>query len=155
MEPHWESTHFLAGDADRERAIEALKQNFQAGRLTVDELSERIGHALNARTFGDLDTTMAGLTWARASMPVYPNMPVYPATPMFYQPAAKPAKGMGVTAFVLSVFGFICGITAVPAVILGVVALTGNTERDDRGFAIAGLTVGAMWMAMFAWLWLH
>lgn len=141
MEPHWASGHFYAGDADRERAIEALKQHFQAGRITADELSERIGYALNARTFADLDAVMTGLPWQRA------------ASPMFHQPLAPRTRGMGITAFVLGVLGFLCGLTAVPAVVLGLIALTVDPERrDDKGFAIAGLAVGAMWMLIFGWL---
>ncbi|MEC3914105.1 DUF1707 and DUF4190 domain-containing protein [Nocardia sp. CDC160] len=141
MEPHWAAAYYLASDADRERAIEALKQNFQAGRLTVEELSDRIGTALNARTFAQLDVVMAGLPWQRASLPVYPNMPPYSAAPLYYAPAAPRSKGMGITSFVLAVLGFFCGLTAVPAVILALVALTDGERREDRGFAIAGLAV--------------
>ncbi|WP_067825949.1 DUF1707 and DUF4190 domain-containing protein [Nocardia inohanensis] len=153
MEPHWAGEHFLASDTDRERTVEALKQNFQAGRIGVDQLSERIGQALAARTFADLDIAMHGLPSIRTSIPVYPNMPPgYPPTPMFYQPMPeKRQRGMGITAFVLSVFGVICGITAVPAVVLGLVALAIDSERDDKGFAIAGVAVGGMWMMLFGW----
>lgn len=153
MQPHWAGEHFLASDADRERTVEALKQNFQAGRIGVDELSERIGQALAARTFADLDIAMRGLPSIRANIPVYPNMPGYPPAPMFYQPAqAKRQRGMGITAFVLSLFGVICGITAVPAVVLGLVALAIDSERDDKGFAVAGVAVGMMWAGLFG-LW--
>ncbi|MFE4458940.1 DUF1707 and DUF4190 domain-containing protein [Nocardia tengchongensis] len=146
MEPQWAAAHFLASDADREHAIEALKQNFQAGRITVDELSERIGHALNARTCGEIDRVMTGLPW----QPVTPAPPRYPA---FYAPPLPRSRGMGITAFVLGVFGFVCGLTAVPAVVLGLVALTVEPERrDDRGFAVAGLAVGLMWMIIFGWV---
>lgn len=147
MEPYWTAAQFLAADADRERAIAALNQHFQAGRITVDELSDRIGRALAARTYGDVDAVMIGLPWQPASVPVYP-----PA-PSFYAPPGRGTKGMGIAAFVLGVFGFICGITAVPAVLLGLMALTVDAERrDDKGFAIAGLAVGAMWMLIFGWL---
>ncbi|MBL1073287.1 DUF1707 and DUF4190 domain-containing protein [Nocardia sp. 2] len=147
MESQWGSEHLLAGDADRERTIEALKTNFQAGRLTVDELSERIGQALNARTYGELNVVMTGLPALRPNPPV----PMYP--PMYYQPPKPTQRGAGVAAFVLGVLGFICGITAVPAIILGVVALAMNSERDDKGFAIAGIATGAMWLAIFG-LWI-
>ncbi|RDI48442.1 DUF1707 and DUF4190 domain-containing protein [Nocardia mexicana] len=145
MGPQWAGGHFLAGDADRELAVEGLKQNFQAGRITAEELSERIGQALNARTFGDLDRTMVGLPWAR------PNSPVFPGAPYAGPGMRRRQRGLGITAFVLGVCGFICGITAVPAVVLGVVALAIDTERDDKGFAIAGVAVGALWMAIFGW----
>ena len=41
-------------DADRDRAIAELSEHFQAGRLTMDELQERTGQALQARTGQDL-----------------------------------------------------------------------------------------------------
>ncbi|MFD7846233.1 DUF1707 and DUF4190 domain-containing protein [Nocardia sp. NPDC059764] len=147
MEPQWAAPQFLASDADREHAIEALKQSFQAGRITVEELSERIGHALTARTCGEIDRVMSGLPW----QPVTPMR--YPAYYAPYTPRPARSKGMGIAAFVLGVFGFLCGFTAVPAVVLGLVALTVEPERrDDRGFAIAGLAVGAMWMLVFGWI---
>ena len=45
---------FLASDADRERAIDVLKTAFVQGVLTKDELAVRTGHALRARTYGQL-----------------------------------------------------------------------------------------------------
>jgi hypothetical protein len=47
-----------ASDADRDAVLAELSEHFQAGRLTSDEMEERAGQALQARTFGDL----AGLT---------------------------------------------------------------------------------------------
>ena len=45
---------FLASDADRDRAIDLLKTAFVHGVLTKDELAARTGHALKARTYGQL-----------------------------------------------------------------------------------------------------
>jgi hypothetical protein len=44
-----------ASDADRERFVAALGQHHAEGRLTAEELSERIEQAYLAKTFGDLD----------------------------------------------------------------------------------------------------
>jgi Flp pilus assembly protein TadB len=41
-------------DADRDRAVAELSEHFQAGRLTQDELEDRTGQALRARTGQDL-----------------------------------------------------------------------------------------------------
>ena len=41
-------------DADRDRAIAELSEHFQAGRLTAEELEDRTGRALQARTAGEL-----------------------------------------------------------------------------------------------------
>jgi Domain of unknown function (DUF1707) len=43
-----------ASDADRERAVEALREHLLAGRLTLEEFCERAGTALTARMTGDL-----------------------------------------------------------------------------------------------------
>jgi hypothetical protein len=50
-----------ASDADRERVTARLREHFAEGRLTRDELDERITAALNARTFGDLRAVTADL----------------------------------------------------------------------------------------------
>jgi Domain of unknown function (DUF1707) len=63
-----------AGDADRERVADQLRKAHAEGRLDADELSERIGRCLQARTFGELERLTAdvrqpdrggGLTLAR------------------------------------------------------------------------------------------
>ena len=48
-------------DRDRERATARLCDHFAEGRLTREELDERITAALNARTAGDLRRVMADL----------------------------------------------------------------------------------------------
>jgi len=52
---------FRASHADRDRAIDLLKAAFVQGRLTKDELDERLGQALAARTYGDLAALSADL----------------------------------------------------------------------------------------------
>src|SRR5215813_14420437 len=48
-------------DADRERATARLREHFAEGRLTSEELDERITDALAAKTYGDLRRVMADL----------------------------------------------------------------------------------------------
>jgi hypothetical protein len=48
-------------DAERERAVADLREHFAAGRLTDDELSERVSAAYAARTAGELATVRADL----------------------------------------------------------------------------------------------
>jgi hypothetical protein len=50
-----------ASDADRDRVTARLREHFAEGRLTQDELDERVSAALNAKTFGDLRPVMADL----------------------------------------------------------------------------------------------
>ncbi len=48
-------------DADREQVAERLREHFAAGRLTSEELDERVAAALNAKTVGDLRAVTADL----------------------------------------------------------------------------------------------
>jgi hypothetical protein len=48
-------------DADREQVTARLREHFAEGRLTRDELDERVTAALNAKTVGDLRRVMADL----------------------------------------------------------------------------------------------
>jgi len=48
-------------DADRDRVTARLREHFAEGRLTQDELDERISAALSAKTFGDLRRVMVDL----------------------------------------------------------------------------------------------
>jgi hypothetical protein len=48
-------------DADRDRVTAQLRDHFAEGRLTQEELDERISAALSAKTFGDLRHVMADL----------------------------------------------------------------------------------------------
>jgi Domain of unknown function (DUF1707) len=48
-------------DADRDRAVAELSEHFEAGRITADELDERTGRALRARTGKELTDLLADL----------------------------------------------------------------------------------------------
>lgn len=50
-----------ASDADRERVATALRNHTGAGRLTLDELDQRVAAAYAARTLEDLDPLLADL----------------------------------------------------------------------------------------------
>jgi hypothetical protein len=50
-----------ACDADRERVIDVVKTAFVQGRLTSEELAERVGQALGARTYADLALVTADI----------------------------------------------------------------------------------------------
>ena len=56
-----------ASDADRDQVMDVLRNATAEGRLTADELEERLEAALTARTFGDL----AALT---EDLPVGPDL---------------------------------------------------------------------------------
>jgi hypothetical protein len=46
--------HLRASDAEREQHAEILRQHAAEGRLTVDELDERLDRVYAARTYGEL-----------------------------------------------------------------------------------------------------
>ena len=71
-----------AGDADRDRVADSLREHFAAGRLTQDELQERLDATYAARTFGDLDPVLADLPALRSSR----SAPASPA------PASRPQR---------------------------------------------------------------
>ncbi len=81
-----------AGHADREQAIEALKDAFVHGRLTKDELDARAGQALLARTNADL----AALTADIPPAPVAAR-PAGPPAPSRRRPLARAAAGSGLS----------------------------------------------------------
>ncbi|HEY3063633.1 MAG TPA: DUF1707 domain-containing protein [Chloroflexota bacterium] len=49
------------GDADRRHVVEQLQRHFVDGRLTSDELSERVDQTLVARTVAELAAPLADL----------------------------------------------------------------------------------------------
>ncbi|MBB4662054.1 DUF1707 domain-containing protein [Conexibacter arvalis] len=61
-----------ASDADRDRVIALLREASVDGRLTVEELAERAEQAEDARTVAQLQSIVADLLPAGASIPVAP-----------------------------------------------------------------------------------
>lgn len=60
-------------DADRDRTVTLLREHVVEGRLTLDEFSERMGTALEAKTRGELDAVMADLPMASGVPAVSPT----------------------------------------------------------------------------------
>ncbi len=69
--------HFRASHADREQVIDALKVAFVHGRLTKDELDQRVGQAFASKTYAELAALSADL----------------PAEPAW--PRSRPARARG------------------------------------------------------------
>src|SRR5579871_2441272 len=59
-------------DADRDRTVATLREHVVAGRLTLDEFSDRVGRALDATTRGDLVAVMTDLPATTESAGVSP-----------------------------------------------------------------------------------
>ncbi len=75
-------------DADRERVTARLRDHFAEGRLTSEELDERVSAALGAKTYGDLRRVMADLP---DPAPVPPH--VRQAPPWAYRPGFVAWRG--------------------------------------------------------------
>ena len=52
----------LAGDLDRERAASSLREHYAGGYLTLDEFSRRTGRVLSARSRGQVQRALFGLS---------------------------------------------------------------------------------------------
>ena len=65
----------LAGSADRERAVGVLRAGFTEGRLTQEELDERVAQAYAARTYGQLWALTADLPTGALPYPQLPHGP--------------------------------------------------------------------------------
>jgi Domain of unknown function (DUF1707) len=99
VNPAW-----LAGSADRERTVGVLRAAFTEGRLTQDELDDRVGRAYTARTYSDLWALVADLP--TGPLP-YPGGVPYPQMSPAVSPSAEPdtswhsAAALVITALVI------------------------------------------------------
>lgn len=76
-----------ASDADRQEVIERLRTALDEGRLKMEEYIDRVGHATEAVTYGDLAPLYADLPESGAVARPDPHPPA-PATP----PPAPPVR---------------------------------------------------------------
>src|SRR5215470_14118851 len=91
-----------ASDADRDAVVAALSEHFQTGRLTREELDDRTGRALTARTLDELDELTADLP---AISPAGPAPVVRPRRPGYrwLAPLAAALAALAMAAVVLGV----------------------------------------------------
>ena len=123
-------------DADRDRAIAELSEHYQAGRLTTEELEDRTGRALQARTSADLAALFTDLP--RRQAPVTSAAPSTPVGPGRSWPARVPVAPVAVLAVVV-VLALLSGhpfhIAWLPVVAIVVVRLVAGgrgRRRCDR-----------------------
>lgn len=57
----WPRADLRVGNDDRQRVVDELQRHYIAGRLSSEELGERVSAALAARTFGDLAVILSDL----------------------------------------------------------------------------------------------
>jgi hypothetical protein len=73
-----ETPELRASDADRERTAEVLRHAAGEGRLTVDELTERLDAAFAARTHGELEALTADVPDTEVAVAGAAALPVRP-----------------------------------------------------------------------------
>ncbi len=88
INPAW-----LAASADRERAVGVLRAGFTEGRLSQEELDDRVAQAYAARTYGQLWALTADLPAGALPCPQFPQghgglVPQEAAPPSHWKPAA-------------------------------------------------------------------
>jgi hypothetical protein len=107
-------------DADRDHVVERLREHYADGRLTSDELDERVTAALSAKTYGDLRAVMTDLPEpetvgaACAAGPAGTPGPAGPLGPLGWAPP-RMAAGRPIVAYRR-------GPRLMPLVLIGVVA---------------------------------
>jgi DUF1707 SHOCT-like domain len=108
VNPSW-----LASSADRERAVGVLRAGFTEGRLTQEELDDRVAQAYAARTYGQLWALTADLPTGALPYPQFSPGPGALILPEAAPPPNhwKPAAALIITALVI--FTLAALITAV------------------------------------------
>lgn len=110
-------------DADRERVTAKLRDHYAEGRLTRDELDERVTAALNAKTFGDLRLLVADLPepWPAGPQRGLGHAPPRPYLAFRRGPRLFPLFALALLALILIPAG---GVVAIAfKVVLSIVAL--------------------------------
>ncbi len=113
-------------DADRDKVVEHVKAAFAEGRLDKDEMEERLGLAINARTHADLEPITRDLYGTPAPAPQ-----THPVPPPHHRPGPSPDAGERLGAAFAHVLFLIGPLTMM---------LTGaRTSRYIRAHAVEAL----------------
>jgi DUF1707 SHOCT-like domain len=120
-------------DADRDRAIAELSEHYQAGRLSTEELEDRTGRALQARTAADLAALFTDLPRQRQVSVTPAAAPASPGSRLPARPHVAPIAIIAIVVAVAIISGHPGLIALVPIVALIIVRrLTGATRRAPR-----------------------
>jgi uncharacterized protein DUF1707 len=103
----------LVGDPERDRAAASLRRHYLQGRLTLEELSDRVAAALSARSRADLRSALSGLP---------------PAWPDLREPAAAATRTLARAATFVALAGLWAFLSLVLLVAYAFVALLGDVS---------------------------
>lgn len=107
-----------------------LRHAATEGRLTAEELEERLHHAFSARTYGELDPLVADLPRSGGAVATRPQ-----------------TSGMAIASIVMAAL-WMGGIGSLIGVVLGILAQkeikTSNGRLTGRGLAFGGILLGSL-----------
>lgn len=144
MSDTWHSMR--VSNADRDRAADLIKAATAEGRLSWDEHGRRIEQAMHAQTYAELQQVTADLpTGIHPTQQGHAPQQLVPASPWQPNPPVpRKTNDMAVASLVCGGLSFMVGVTAIPAIITGHMALSRlkHSNEDGRGLAITGLILG-------------
>jgi Domain of unknown function (DUF1707) len=120
-------------DADRDRAVAELSEHFEAGRLTAEELDDRTGLALRARTGKQLADLLADLPRGedpRAGTAAGPGSAQPPQPPRL---AGKPVARIAIAALAIAALIGSHGLAGLLFPALIVLLIVRRRARGGRG----------------------
>lgn len=94
-----------ASDAEREQAAGRLREACAEGRLSVDELGERLDGAYSARTLGELEALVADLPRGGDYAPLARGRPRFPGNRSFTETFVAPESRAHVLDAVYTILG--------------------------------------------------
>jgi len=123
-----------------------LKAAFAEGRLDQAEYNDRMGSAYNARTYGDLVALTADLPAGPLPVAMLPGWQQAWQAPQVQRNNSMAAAALGLG--LLEIFSM--GITAVPAIICGHIAISQirRSGEQGRGMAVTALVLGYLALAI-------
>ena len=116
-----------ASDGDREHVAERLRLAATEGRLLPEEFEERLGAALSARTYGELDALVA-------------DLPVASRGPL--QRRNEPTRRHPTIRTALAV------VVLIALVVAGVSAAFGHGHPDHHGFWAGPSAIWLIWVVL-------
>ncbi|SFC24054.1 DUF1707 and DUF4190 domain-containing protein [Streptomyces aidingensis] len=165
--PEWQQAALRVADADRERTADVLRAGFAEGRLTRQELDDRLERLPRCLTYADLALLVGDLPQGPGPRPEWPPAGPYPAprpdpAPLVHiRPPAVPGAGLKppkppingsalIAGICAGLIPSTLGLTAVPAVIYGHKghAEIRRTGESGSGFATAGVVSGYVTLAV-------
>ena len=121
---------YLVADADRDRVASLLREHWVAGRLSVEELEQRLSGVMAARDQAELSGTLAGLP-----APAFPPPAGRPVQGPAQSPSAIAGLVLGIVGLFLLMlsFGLLSFLTLPLSAIGWGLARSARREADRRG----------------------